>query len=308
MTIRICSLLPSATEIVCALGLGKQLVVVSHECDYPEYVMSKPKATQSLLLTAKMSSGKIDRMVSHHITRGHSLYALDTKLLEKLRPELILTQELCKVCAVSYDEVVKAARILDGNPSIVSLEPRNVEEIFDNILLIGQLTDRRYEAEKLVDLLQSRIRKTASRTRVQHRPRVFCMEWIEPPWVGGHWVPEMVRIAGGFDGLGKSGEPSTMMDWRKVVQYAPEFIILMPCGFDMKRTVRESATLTDYPKWRELPAVEEGRVYAVDASSYFSRSGPRVVDGVEILASIFHPEVMEAKYPYAVQRINSKKS
>ena len=305
---RICSLLPSATEIVCALGLGRQLVAVSHECDYPEYVVSKPKATYSVLQTAKMSSGQIDNMVSDHIGRRHSLYTLDTKLLEKLRPGLILTQELCKVCAVSYDEVVKAARILDGNPRIVSLEPRTLEEIFDNILLIGQLTDRKYEAGKLVGLLRSRMEKTASRTRVKRKSRVFCMEWIDPPWVAGHWVPEMVRIAGGFDGLGKSGEPSTMIDWKKVVQYAPEIIILMSCGFDVRRTVREALALANYPKWRELPAVEAGRVYAVDDSSYFSRSGPRVVDGVEILASIFHPQVIEAQYPYAVQRVNPEKS
>lgn len=306
---RICSLLPSATEIVCALDLGKQLVAVSHECDYPEYVMSKPKATRSLLLTAKMRSGQIDKMVSHHMSKGRSLYGLDTKLLEKLRPELILTQELCRVCAVSYDEVLKAARILQGNPRIVSLEPRNLEEIFENILLVGELTDRKYEADKLITQLRSRMKRILSHTEtMKHKPKVFCMEWIDPPWVAGHWVPEMVRIAGGVDDLGKSGEPSIKLEWEKVVQYAPEIIVLMPCGFSVRRTVRESAQLADYPGWRELPAVKAERVYAVDASSYFSRSGPRVVDGVEILTSIIHPDIMEARHPDAIEHISSKSS
>ncbi len=306
MIMRICSLLPSATEIVCALDLGKQLVAVSHECDYPKYVLSKPKATHSLLLTAKMRSSQIDGIVSHHMVKGHSLYGLDTELLEKLKPELILTQELCGVCAVSYDEVLRAARILEGNPRIVSLEPRNLEEILGNILLVGELTNRKNYAEKLVGQLRSRMDKMSSHTRaVKNRPRVFCMEWIDPPWASGHWIPEMVHIAGGFDGLGRSDEPSRRIEWKSVVEYAPEIIVVMPCGFDVRRTVRESVTLAVYPGWRDLPAVKEDRVYAVDASSYFSRSGPRVVDGIDILTSIIHPDVIEGKHPYAMQRISS---
>ncbi len=299
---RICSLLPSATEIVCALGLSNDIVAVSHECDYPPQVLLKAKATSSLLETAKMGSDKIDKMVSHHIDTRGSLYQLDEEMLQRLRPDLILTQELCHVCAVSYDEVKSACRILEGNPRIVSLEPHDLEGIFESIRLVGEFTGRLPEAERLVASMRSRVEAVYSRTRsVAYRPRVLCMEWIEPPWVGGHWVPELVQLAGGFDGMGTAGEASRRVDWESLLEYAPEVFVAMPCGYDAKRAAIEAEKLTNYPGWKALPAVKEGRVYAVDGSAYFSRSGPRIVDGLELLASLIHPDLVESRISGAVE-------
>ncbi len=287
---RICSLLPSATEIVCALGIGDQLVGVSHECDFPEEILSKPRVTNSMVLSAKMSSRQIDRLVRHHVKEAGSLHQLDAKLLQRLKPDLILTQELCHVCAASYGEVEKACRILEGNPSIISLEPHNLSEIFESILLVGELTRREDEASMLVDGLRGRVKRLAKKIDTPGKlPKVFCMEWIDPPWVGGHWIPEMVQIAGGFDGLGRTGQPSRRLDWDEIVRYAPEVFIAMPCGFDVKATEREAERLDGYQGWEDMPAVRDGRVYAVDGSSYFSRSGPRIVDGLQIMASMLHP-------------------
>ena len=301
---RICSLLPSATEIVCALGLSDDLVMVSHECDYPQQVLSKPKATSSLLQTAKMSGGKINEMVSHHIETGGSLYRLDEEMLQRLKPDLILTQELCHVCAVSYDEVKSACRILEGNPRIVSLEPHDLVGIFESIRLVGDLTGRLSEAEKLVDSMRSRVEDIHARTRnVAYRPRVFCLEWVEPPWVGGHWIPELVELAGGYDGMGRAGEASRRVDWESVLEYAPEVFVVMPCGYDARRAVKEAQKLSSYSGWAGLPAVREGRVYVVDGSAYFSRSGPRIVDGLEVLASVTQPDLVECQIPGAVDQL-----
>jgi iron complex transport system substrate-binding protein len=299
---RICSLLPSATEIVCALGLMGDLVAVSHECDYPPQVAGKPKASNSLLVTAKMSGGRIDEIVSHHVDAGGSLYKLDEEMLHRLKPDLILTQELCHVCAVSYDEVKSACRVLEGNPRVVSLEPHNLEGIFDSIRLVGELTGRFEEAERLVEGMRLRVEEVHSRTRdVAYRPRVFCMEWIDPPWVGGHWIPELVQLAGGLDGMGRLGEASRRVAWEEILEYAPEVFVAMPCGYDARRAAREAEALSNYPGWQRLPAVKAGRVFAVDGSAYFSRSGPRIADGVEILASVIHPELVKSPVSGAVE-------
>ena len=264
----------------------------------------KPKVTSGLLETAKMSSGKIDEMVHHHIETGGSLYELDEGMLQRLRPDLILTQELCHVCAVSYEEVKSACRILEGNPRIISLEPHDLGGIFESIRLVGELTGRIGEAEKLVDDMRSRVEAIHSRTRnVAHRPRVFCMEWVEPPWVGGHWVPELVQLAGGYDGMGRAGEPSRRVEWPSVLEYAPEVFVAMPCGYDARRAAREARKLSDYPGWNEIPAVKNGRVYAVDGSAYFSRSGPRIVDGLQVLASVIHPDLVDPRISGAVESI-----
>ncbi|OLE70614.1 hypothetical protein AUF78_05685 [archaeon 13_1_20CM_2_51_12] len=299
---RICSLLPSATEIAFALGLGTQVVAVSHECDYPPEASNRPVLTKSAIHRKIHRSLEVDREVEQ---RGGDIYEIDEKLLEKLKPDLILTQELCHVCAVSYTKVKEAARILDADTKIVSLEPTNFEEIVDNILLIGRMTSRLGEAEKLAAQMLQRRNRVREKTRsLQDKPQVFFMEWLQPPWAGGHWIPQMVDYAGGVDGLGRLGKPSHRIDWTEVVKYQPEIIVLSPCGFDTNQVMEEAHVLASYEGWKKTPAFKSSRIYAVNASAYFSRSGPRVVDGLEILAHIIHPELFpENPHPEAVRTV-----
>lgn len=299
---RICSLLPSATEIAFALGLGDQVVAVSHECDYPAETHDRPVLTKSTLHQRTHKSLDIDRSVEQ---QGGDIYEIDETLLRELNPDLILTQELCHVCAVSYTKVEEAARILDADAKIVSLEPTNLEEITGNILLVGKIAGAFDRAEKLASQMLKRIRAVREKTRaISHRPRVFFMEWLQPPWVGGHWIPEMIDYAGGFDGLGHFGKPSYRIDWNEVVAYRPETVVLSPCGFDTEQVVNESSILSSFEGWGEIPAFQHGRLYAVNASAYFSRPGPRIVDGLEILAHVLHPEIFpENPYPDAVKTV-----
>src|SRR2546422_6768448 len=299
---RICSLLPGATEIAFALGLGTQVVAVSHECDYPPEASNRPVLTKSAIHRKIHRSLEVDREVEQ---RGGDIYEIDEKLLEKLKPDLILTQELCHVCAVSYTKVKEAARILDADTKIVSLEPMNFEEIVDNILLIGRMTSRLGEAEKLAAQMLQRRNRVREKTRsLQDKPQVFFMEWLQPPWAGGHWIPQMVDYAGGVDGLGRLGKPSHRIDWTEVVKYQPEIIVLSPCGFDTNQVMEEAHVLASYEGWKKTPAFKSSRIYAVNASAYFSRSGPRVVDGLEILAHIIHPELFpENPHPEAVRTV-----
>ena len=299
---RICSLLPSATEITFALGLGDQVVAVSHECDYPPETSNRPVLTKSAIHQKIHRSLEVDREVEQ---RGGDIYEFDEKLLEKLTPDLILTQELCHVCAVSYTRVKEAARVLDADAKIVSLEPTNLEEIVDNILLVGGMTGKLGEAEKLAAQLLQRIKRVREKTQtVQDKPRVLFMEWLQPPWAGGHWIPQMVDYAGGVEGLGRFGKPSHRIEWDKVIEYKPEIIVLSPCGFDANQVMEEAHVLASYEEWDKIPAFQSSRIYAVNASAYFSRSGPRVVDGLEILAHIIHPELFpENPHPEAVKTV-----
>jgi len=297
---RICSLLPSATEMAFALGLGDQVVAVSHECDYPHEASNRPVLTKSAIHQKIHRSLEVNREVEQ---RGGDIYEIDEKLLEKLKPDLILTQELCHVCAVSYTKVKEAARVLDADTKIVSLEPTNLEEIVDNILLVGRMTGRLREGEKLAQQMLQRINMVKEKTQtVRHRPRVFFMEWLQPPWAGGHWIPEMVDYAGGVDGLGRLGKPSHRLGWDEVVEYQPEIVVLSPCGFDTSQVMEEAHVMASYEGWEKIPAFQSSRIYAVNASAYFSRSGPRVVDGLEILAHIIHPESFPVNvHPEAVK-------
>src|SRR5713226_2608260 len=286
---RICSLLPSATEIAFALGLGDQVVAVSHECDYPPAASSRPVLTKSAIHQKIHRSLEIDREVEQH---GGDIYEIDEKLLEQLKPDLILTQELCHVCAVSYTKVKEAARVLDADTKIVSLEPSNLEDIIDNIRLVGRIAGRLSQAEKLASLLSQRIEQVKEKTQpVERRPRVAFMEWLQPPWIGGHWIPQMIDYAGGVDGLGNLGEPSQRIDWDRVVEYQPEIIVLSPCGFDVQQVLAEVHALSAYSGWDKVPAFHSSNIYAVNASAYFSRPGPRIVDGLELLAHVIHPEL-----------------
>jgi iron complex transport system substrate-binding protein len=281
---RICSLLPSGTEILYSLGLGDQVVAVTHECDYPAETAAKPKITEDLIDHGRMTSMEIDHHVSSNLGRHGTIYRLKEDLLEALKPDLIVTQELCEVCAVSYKEVQRAARVLEGRTRIVSLEPNTLSDVFDTISLVGELTGRQEAARKNVLELEARLERVRERVRGSRRPRVYAMEWLDPPFSAGHWVPEMVETAGGDEVLGKAGLKSQRITLERILEAQPEIIVLMPCGFSLQRTIDEYRRTEFLPGWN-------GEVYAVDGSSYFNRSGPRLVDGVEILAEIFHPKV-----------------
>jgi iron complex transport system substrate-binding protein len=284
---RIVSLIPSATEIVHALGLGDQLVAVSHDCDFPSSVRRKPVVTRSFVPT-NASSAEIDRAVRD--LRGASspgrraLYALDVAALEELRPDLILTQALCTVCAVSEEDVHVAARRLPGRPQVVNLEARSLQEVWDGIRLVATKAGIAARGEELARRLSERVERVAARTSGGPLLPMAFIEWLDPPFAGGHWNPELVRMAGGSDPLGRVGQPAQVIDWDRVAASRPELIFIAACGFGVERTLADLPALARMPRWREVPAVREGRVYVADGSHYFSRPGPRLADSLEILA------------------------
>ncbi|MDQ3762074.1 MAG: cobalamin-binding protein [Actinomycetota bacterium] len=292
-TPRIVSLLPSATEIVCALGLADSLVGVTHECDYPGGIDRKPKVTASRISHQTMSSAEIHHAVRSQLDGHGSIYDLDEVRLRSLAPDLILTQELCDVCAVSYRTVERAARRLDADVTVVSLEPTTIADILANIVTVGEMTGRQAEADALVQHLRARLDAlAASLSGVPRCPRTLVLEWLEPPFAPGHWVPQQVGAAGGDPGFGTAGGVSRTTTAEEISAYAPEAIVLAPCGFYAVDTLRELPRARLPAGWSELPAVRDGNVWAVDATSYFSRPGPRVVDGAEILARILHPNAV----------------
>jgi iron complex transport system substrate-binding protein len=289
---RIVSLLPSATEIVCALGLEDALVGVTHECDFPASVVGKPVLTASRISHATMSSAEIDHAVRSQLDGHGSIYELDEKLLRELKPDLIITQELCEVCAVSYKTVLRAARMFETDARVVSLEPETIGDIFSNVRTVGALTGREREAESLVSSLTARLDALdAALSEVFRRPRTLVLEWLEPPFAPGHWVPEQVARAGGDPSFGNAGGKSRTTTAEEIQAYAPEIIVLAPCGYYKEETVGALARARLPRGFGELPASRAGEVWAVDATSYFSRPGPRVVGGAEILARIIHPEL-----------------
>jgi iron complex transport system substrate-binding protein len=291
-TRRIVSFLPSATEMVCALGLGDRLLGVTHECDYPPEVTTKPVVVRNVLPIESMSQPEIDVAVTQRLRDGLSLYRVDEALMREIGPDLILTQDLCQVCAPSGNEVSQLLKVLPSNPQILWLTPKSLEQIFDNLRDLGGATGRLAAAETLIAEGRARLDKVEATARMaSSRPRVFCMEWMDPVYCCGHWVPEMVRIAGGIDRLGREGADSVRIRWEDVLQWRPEILIVMPCGFGLEKAADQARTLTGYPGWADLPAVRNGRVYAVDANSYFARPGPRVVEGTELLAHLLHPDL-----------------
>ncbi|MBI3744464.1 MAG: cobalamin-binding protein [Chloroflexi bacterium] len=294
---RICSLLPSSTEIVYALGLGDQLVAVTHECDHPSEASRLPRVTRSLIDHSSSTSGEINRHVAEAVHGGSSIYALDQHELERLNPDLILTQELCEVCAVSYGEVRKAVRMLPGDRKVLSLEPTSLGGILDSITEVGVVTGTERRAKEVVASLRRRIEHvTTKAAKARSKPKVFAMEWLDPLFVGGHWVPEMIRLAGGVDGLGRENRPSFIVEWKDIAAYAPDVVVVMPCGYDLARTQDKLREVRLPEAWHALPAVRHGRVYAVDGSGYFNRPGPRIVDGLEIMAEILHPDLFPRKH------------
>ncbi|MCS7047143.1 MAG: cobalamin-binding protein [Gemmataceae bacterium] len=288
---RIVSLLPSATEIICVLGLEDRLVGVTHECDYPPFVRKLPKVTQTLI-PHDATSCRIDELVRERLRGRKALYTLNFPLLASLAPDLIVTQALCDVCAVAEEEVEAAACALPGRPRVVNLEPTTVAQVLASIAQVAAATGTEERAAVVVRSLQNRIEAVAGRSRaLRQRPRVVVLEWIDPPFSCGHWTPELVRLAGGVEGIGREGRDSRRLDWREVVAWQPEVLVLACCGFTIERTLQDLPILRRNPYWAELPCVRRGRVYVVNGSDYFSRPGPRLVDSLEILAHALHPAV-----------------
>jgi iron complex transport system substrate-binding protein len=292
--VRIASLLPSATEIVCALGLEESLVAVTHECDYPESVKRKPVVTRSVL-EATAGSAEIDRHIRELVHQGSSIYALDADQLAALRPDLILTQELCEVCAVSYPLVEKAARLSSTRAQLVSLEPERLADVFEHVRLVGRLADRRAEAERVVSALERRLGQVQRSVRDRPVRPVVMLEWIDPPFNAGHWTPGLVAIAGGRDLLGTAGRPAHAVEWAAVIDARPDLLVISACGLSLERSLADAVSALGRLK------TLTGEIWVVDGNALFSRPGPRLVDSVETLAGILHPMAV-ASPPATVAR------
>ena len=296
---RILSLLPAATEIAAALGLMDQVIGVSHECDFPEQANERPRITFCPVHDAKMASRDVDEWVRRALNENGSIYAIDEPLLRKLQPDVILTQKLCDVCAVGYGTVAKLAQTLPGPPRVVNLEPTSLADIFDDIRRVADACDVRERAEKLIVNLSKRVENVRQRAaRIPDRPRCFLMEWVDPPFCSGHWGPELVEIAGGYDPLGRKHQPSVQVEWQQVLHARPKIIVLALCGYDIRRARRDYKLLKQFPGLDYTPAAHSGEIYVVNASAYFTRPGPRIVDSLEILAGILHP----SEFPEFVSR------
>ncbi len=287
---RICSLLPSATEVIALLGLSDELVGISHECDYPPSIKNVPVMVEPMIPPHGLSSDDIDRQVHQLVASGQRLYRLNNHLLRQAQPDLILSQDLCHVCAVTPDQLHQALSSMPQQPTVLTLNPSTVHDVIDDVVRIGDAAGRSAEGHRLATQLRDRL--DTIRTRVQdisHRPRVVCIEWLSPLYVAGHWVPEMVQLAGGQDVLAQPGSPSRVVTWDEVLASAPDVLIVMPCGFSVERTQTELFQLLQQPNhWRLSQSLAQ-RTFLVDASSYFSRPGPRLIDGIELLAAILHP-------------------
>ena len=284
---RIVSFLPAGTEMVHALGAGNELVGRSHECDYPSSVGSLPAVSRPALDLADASPGAIDLAVAQRMDSGDTLYIIDEVLLRDLRPDVILTQNLCRVCAPSGDELTRAVKKFSLRPEVLFLTPRNIAEIEENIVAVGRAIGRLPEARALVHSNQERLSSVRAAVARAPRRRVVFLEWTDPLFCGGHWVPEMISLAGGEDPLGRPGDDSVRMDWEDVASARPEIIIVSPCGYRLERSVELA---------RQLHRVSGAAIYAVDANAYFARPGPRIIEGVELLAHLFHPDL--AAWPH----------
>jgi len=284
---RIVSLLPSATEILFAIGAGDRVVGVTHECDYPEAARHLPKVTANAVIADGETASDIDRHIHAARHAGSSIYRLDERLLSDLQPDLIVTQELCDVCAVAYGEVQRAVRRLPGEVPIFSLEPRSLEDICSSVEEVGAATGLDDRAKRVAAEMRRTVASVAGLDAPEPAPRVVCVEWTDPIMVGGHWVPEMVRIAGGVDSLGVAREPSRDAEWSDVIEARPDVMVLMPCGFDLEQTIALVPDVTARAAFDSLPCAHSGHVIAVDGSAYFNRPGPRITRGLEILAAAF---------------------
>ncbi len=288
---RIVSMLPSATEILFALGLDAEILGVSHECDFPAQARERRSVIHSRIPPGPTAL-EMDRLVREYVERGESVYSVDGAALRELAPELIVTQDLCLVCAASPDDLAAVLADFAPRPKVVCLNPRNLSDVWSDIARVASETRREEEARNLIaqiherlDLLRAKINKISA------RPRVLFLEWLDPFYVGGHWVPEMVALAGGEDLFGRLGEPSFRVEMKQILAAAPEVIVMAPCGFDAAQASKEYCAMNHSEEWNAIPAVKNGQVYAFEANAYASRPGPRLVTGVEALAKIFHPEI-----------------
>jgi iron complex transport system substrate-binding protein len=283
---RIVSLVPHATELLFALGLGDQVIAVTHECDYPPAALQLPHITRDALPTG-LSAAEIDAAVRERTERGEAIYELDEGALSALEPDLIVTQALCPVCAVSFQDVAKLAAKLPSKPKVISLDPHTFGETLGDVRTVAEATDRRERGIELVAEIAARIDRVKLAVRSAGRPRVAALEWLDPVFVAGHWTPQLIELAGGEDVLGLPGEHSTAMPWETVTAAQPEIVVVMPCGYDAARAHLEALAHAG-----QLAALGARRVVAVNASAYFSRPGPRLIDGLELLAHILHPELV----------------
>jgi iron complex transport system substrate-binding protein len=284
--------------MVCVLGLEEKLLGLTHECDFPGSIKGKPVVVKSAIPVEQLSEPQIDTAVSERLSAGLSVYQVDEVLLKSLAPDLILTQDLCQVCAPSGNEVRQALNALPNRPEILWLTPRTLAEIADNLREVARATGTTERAEAWIATNFERLKQIETLAlQAAVRPRVFCMEWLDPLYCSGHWVPEMVRIAGGIDQLSKQGSDSIRISWQEVFNWAPEILILMPCGNHLEQVMDLAPKLCSLPRWDEVPAARNGKVYAVDASSYFARPGPRVIQGTELLAHLIHPELFDWEGP-----------
>jgi iron complex transport system substrate-binding protein len=296
---RIVSLLPAATEIADALGLMEQVVGVSHECDFPNEANRRPRVTHCPVHNSGLTSGEIDQWVRGALRDNGTIYTIDEPLLRELRPDIILTQKLCDVCAVGYGTVSRLAAALPAPPEVLSLQPTSLSDIFDDIRRVAEACGVPDRAENVLANLSDRMNAVRLRAeRVLHRPRCFLMEWVDPPFCSGHWGPELVEIGGGFDSLGRKHQPSAQVKWHDVLSVRPEIIVLALCGYDINRARRDYELLKSFPDFDSLPAARQGEIYVLNASAYFARPGPRIVDSLEILAGILHPR----EFPEFVSR------
>ncbi|MCS0603585.1 cobalamin-binding protein [Streptomyces sp. LP11] len=286
---RIVSLLPAATDIVAELGLSGQLAGRTHECDWPPRdVAPVPVVTGADLDQNTLTSREISDAVGGSAHAGSSLYTLDTRALAELRPDMVLTQDLCDVCAVSYEKVSRTVRLLDAGTRVLSLEPRTLGDVLDCLVTVGELLGVRARAEARRAALLGRLDRVRDAVAGRVRPRVVAIEWLDPLWPAGHWVPEQIATAGGEPLLAAPGEHTKPMTWEAVRAARPDVLLVLPCGFPPERTLRETELLTGLPGWPDLPAVRSGRVWVLDGPSYFNRPGPRVVRGAEVLAHVLH--------------------
>ncbi|MGH9805574.1 MAG: cobalamin-binding protein [Candidatus Acidiferrales bacterium] len=291
---RICSFLPSATEILYALGLGDQVAGVTYACDFPPEARSKPVVVRTRL-PEHLAGAALDRAVREFVAAGESLYRVDLDVLAQVKPDLILTQDLCHVCAASPGDLPDALAQLAHKPQVLSLSPRTLADVFADIQRVGEAAGCAEPAARLRARLESEVERIETQVAAAlaagaRQPRVLSLEWVDPPYVGGHWVPEMIARAGGVDILGQPGEPSRRVAWEEIFEAHPEVALVIPCGYDCAQAAEEFRRADLRPEWAQTPAVKSGRVLALDANSYFSRPGPRLITGLALLAKLFHPQ------------------
>ncbi len=294
MVRRIVSFLPSSTEILYELGLETQITGVTHECKYPDSARKKPRVVNAAMDFTTMNSLEIDGRIGELSRIGGEIYVLDSNILKDAMPDIIIAQGVCEVCAPHTKEIEKAFEILGYKPDLIVLDPHDLDDILNSIQDVAKQVDKSEEGYLLVSKLRQRIKRVEVEAQQKldeeiKRPRVICIEWIDPFYVAGHWIPRMVEIAGGINGISSRGEPSRHIRFDEISQYQPDKIVLMPCGFDIERTYKEMDALNDNDGWKALDAVNHGEVYIVNANAYFSKPGPRIVVGLEILAKIINP-------------------